>query len=160
MLEDYCVFALVLLVEYAMLQIVARAVSNLYLSCHRYMVFLYELLKVESLCAVVVVSARSRVIFLWVKVGNALEIVYVIDFNLVWYIKKTALALRSCRVIVRPLAGIASHKAAYPRGIEHRHINVHIFITEYHTQRIKETLYKVCVLLVVHKRTPYVQMYA
>ena len=100
MLENYRVFALVLLVEYAMLQVIARAVSNLYLSCHRYMVFLDELLKVETLRAVVVVAAWSCIIFLWVKVGNALEIVYVIDFNLVWYIKKTALALRSCRVIV------------------------------------------------------------
>ena len=160
MLEDYCVFALVLLVEYAMLQVIARAVCHLHLSCHRDIVFLDELLKVETLCAVVVVSARSRVIFLWVKVGNALEIVYVIDFNLVGYIKETALALRSCSVIVRPLAGIASHKAAYPRGIVNRHINVHILVTEYHTQRIEETLYKACVLLVVHKRTPIVQMYA
>ena len=134
MLKQNGILAFMLLVEQAMLQVVFCAICYLYLVSDGYVMLLYESVETEFLRAVVVVPIWLSLLLFRVQVGYLLEVFNIIYLYRVWHMKETALALRTCRVIIRPLTRIAAYEAAYPSGVMYGTVDINMLIAKYHTQ--------------------------
>ena len=84
MLKQDGILAFVLLVEQAMLQVIASAVCYLHLASDGDVMLLYKSVETEFLGAIIIIPVRLRLLFLRVQVSYFLEVLYIIYLLFVW----------------------------------------------------------------------------